>query len=235
MEKMIQKLIKKIKEHKLFRKFSCLTVACLLLFYMTSVSVFAAEGDEAAAQPQETESITDVWTAVMDGIMDLINAAQGVFWGSTSITSLIIDDSFLAYNAYYPVLNFPSVSVGDSFDVFISDSSGRLGVGSLTIYGSDYVVDDLAFSFSMVAVITYEEEGEVLSLPLFFFDLVPFSGESLPNPSVWLISSSLTYLTFYFSSSSGLTFVGSLAVLGVAIAVIMLLVYVIVSFIRLRG
>lgn len=233
MKKMMKKLIKKIKELKIFQKTSCLVVVFMLLFSTFSVSVFAAEeGTEAADQSSETESITDVWTAVMDGIMDLIGSAQGVFYSS--------DVDFLEFGSpviysdlgltLYPILNFPDVPIDSSIPITIIVGDQSLSC-SLFIY--DYNNDDPllpGYLYSKVAVLV---SSDGLMEPFAFYDICLGSSSNVLVPG-WSCSYGES-LDAIVSSSSGLTFIGTLAVLGVALAVILLLVYVVVSFIRLRG
>lgn len=238
MKKMMKKLIKKIKELKIFQKTSCLMVVFMLLFSTFSVSVFAAEGEsEAAAQSTETESITDVWTAVMDGIMDLINAAQGVFFetsgGSYSLEYGDPVSTSTLNLSFYPVLNFPDLPVDSSFQITMIPPYGDSLTGSVLIVGPDSVIVGLnGISFSKAAV-SVQPDGSLS--PFAFYDV------RLGDSSSIFISGWSSFFgpddveIIVGSSSFELTFIGTLAVLGLALALILLLVYVVVSFIRLRG
>lgn len=220
----MKKMMKKIKSNSFISKTIAILTICMVLMSSLSVSVFAADDDVSAAN-EETESITDVWTDVTHSIMSLLGTAQGVFYGSSGSLPLEYGDPVPLLSGFnlYPITNFPSLALGDQFSITITE-------------------DDLNQPFSAVIVdSSYESGDDLISFTLGALALAPDGGTLFAyyNPVIdnssfegWY---SIVPLGLSLSTGFSLTFLGTLAVVGVAIALIMLLVYVISRFLRLRG
>lgn len=231
----MKKLMKKIKSNKLISKLVAVLTICMVLLSSLSVSAFAAD-DEVSAANEETESITDVWTGVTDSIMSLLGTAQGVFvsnGGLIFFDYVPIDGTFIS-----SVPNFPSLSVGDYLTVFGNNEVSTETIEGVVLDPSDPLLYDLDVnglnSFDSTFCILFEGSAT----PLFYFNAVYDGSLGAPSGLVsgWSSNSPpFNPILGYISSGSSLTFLGTLATVAVAIALIMLLVYVISRFLRLRG
>lgn len=213
----MKKLLKKLKKNQLLSKIAALFTICMILLSSFTVSSFAADEDEF------TNSITEVWTGVTDSIFSLFGSAQGVFFGSGDFVSLQYGTPIsLLGSQLYPILNFPNADVGDELSISYLSSDDPVPF-PLIIYDSSYDFES-GLGFTKVAVVF---EGQD-SFPIAFYQ--PSVLDSTYDG--WY---SVYPLDAVISSSFSLTFLGTLAVIGVAFSIILLLVFVISRFIHLRG
>lgn len=211
----MKKIIHKLKKNRLVSKIASLLTICMILVSSFTVSSFAVDEEEAS------NSITDVWTGVTDSIMSLLGTAQGVFVSSDYSPLLYGPGIEIGTLNFYPILNFPDANVGDVIPFSINDE-GVIISNSFII--SDSGSGELGFSASKYALIVDESE----TLTFAFFDPV-VDGLSYDGWYCWFL------IPVSIPGSSSLTFLGTLAIVCVSIALIMLLVYVISRFFRLRG
>lgn len=226
----MKKLMKKIKSNKLIPKLVAVLTICMVLLSSLSVSAFAAD-DEVSAANEETESITDVWTDVMNWITSSLSSVQGVFYneGLSSFEFTAVGDPISTSSGiYYRVEGIPVLTSPVGYEGFVS-------VGNVTlpsIFGFDYS------DGSLIGVVSYVGSGVTLAYYLPDNSLIPelSSGWYMTEGNAMINNQFLTY-TFSPSASnaSGLTFLGTLAVIGVAIAIAFLLLALISRFLRLRG
>lgn len=170
--------------------------------------------------PSSTESLTDIWTSILNWITGSLSSVQNVFFTSASQTSGSITltstgDIYTADLGFIP-------SAGDSFTLFF------------TVFGEsvslDFVFefnDDIGDSF-LTAESTFDN---------YFIRILNESGTSIIylNTSVPGDFNGNSFDYTYFSGSGSLTFLGTLSVVGVAIAIILLLISVVINFLKLRG
>lgn len=221
----MKKMMKIIKSNSFISKaIAVLTIFMVLLSSLT-ISSFAAD-DEVSAANEATDSITDTWTSVMNWITSSLSSAQGVFFGSSSSTnSIVLNSSDLSvttspdtlYYIYLPDLDYSTAVSGQTYTFIFSGISYDLVFDSSS--------NGLMFTGDILVACPYDEENIFGVQPntwVLFLD-EPFSGTvTLTSP-------------FPFVSGSQLTFLGTLAVIGVAIAIAFLLISVISRFLRLRG
>ena len=199
-----------------------------------SLVTWVRENGNLYTPPTPTESITDVWTSIVDGIMSLINAAQGVFFGSSADVSYTVDPIAASaipssgFNYYFHGL--PEFNVGDevelivysagaslTYNLIVTEYDGSLGTLELSPLDSDFPPFLIVYFPAVSGARVIEHE--------------PGWYANFDYDTPWPAAD----FTFTVPGTPGLTFLGTLAVLAVALAVILLLIYVVINFIRLRG
>lgn len=186
--------------------------------------------------PNHVEPITNVFTDITTWITSALGSVTGVFYGSTTetvtvpVTVSTIGEAFYSAGGstsgdplpgrWYLVTGFPDLADGTeftlSYDFYYEDPVGAF----------DHFEDSLTYPFgsqiglSSGGLITdpYNSSGEKVVV---FSD----SGSEMEDVTV----------SYVVSSEPSLTFLGTLAVVGVGLAIIFLFIGVITNFLKNRG
>lgn len=154
------------------------------------------------AVERPTETITNVWTGIIDWLTSSLNSVQGLFISNDSSIASILDfnDSLdIDGNVYYRFTN-------DDVNVYYN------GIDISVYFGKELGVYDNIYIFGVD-------------------DSVPLIAINSDNASAYLRN--LPELTV--AGTPQLTFLGTLAVIGLSIAFAMLLIMVIKRFLSLRS
>lgn len=219
----MKKILLKLKKNRLVSKITVFSVILMILVSSFTVSSFAAD-DEVSASSDEVNSITDTWTAIFDWITRSLGSVQNVFYSSGSSFTILPDqwvlDNSEVVDVWFASFDFDfDVSLLqdlDSIDLFISVGGESFTI-PFSVSFSDYVCELESDFFNIYYIFEYEAVG--LDSPWLFY------SDSLPSYP----------LVVEFPFGSGLTFLGTLSVVGVSIALILLLISVVINFLRLRG
>ena len=184
------------------------TVLCVfLLIPCFSLYAFAADDDTSSSY---TDSFTDVWTGIGNWIVQSIGSVQGVFYDSTgiSIMTILNPDRSIVYDGstFYVALD----PEGSLFDIMTDIYINGIGFNSDLVTENTVSIDNVSYDATFL--------GDEL---LFLTDTVDYSV---------YVNSAAT-----IGAPGGLTFLGTLAVIAVAIALILLLIMVIHRFLSLRS
>lgn len=234
---MFQKLKQKLKNNKLIQKilslFTIFVVLCSMLVIPSSandeVETNTPEVEDTIVSPDDAEPnvsthvdpITDVFTGVTSWVMSALSTVTGVFYGSSGdviyefYVDYLIDPEPPTLNGVeYGCLvnNFPYLPVGTNFEFSILGSSASLVVEDLQ--GHSWF-DYSGFYFA------YFEDG-----PL---------GEGWYCSCDFDSSIRGEYGSLIVPSTSSLTFLGTLAVVGLGLTIIFLFIGVITNFLKNRG
>lgn len=212
----MKKLIKKLKKSNVLKKITVFSVITMILISSLTVSSFAVDEDVSAAN-EEVNSISDTWTSIMNWITSSLGSVQGVFYNSDFVPTAFGD---IPGSSGLKTVNLPELSVGDSIYV-------RLDAPSASGIFEAYVTDTYPDNTAELYLLFSTPEGDLL--------LAEFN-RTTPSGYGWTTSSAAVgAFTGYSYDLGGLTFLGTLSVVGVAIAIIFLLISVIINFLKLRG
>ena len=217
----MKKIIYKLKKNRLVSKITCFSVILMILISSLTVSSFAAD-EEVSVANEEVNSITDTWTSILNWITGSLSSVQNVFFTGGSVRFYPDFVDLGGNGLIYNIANMPD-PLPDTFYVYDGFETVIFNLVDLEPSQSNF----------------YATRGYVSvanpDIPLIFYitdSSSPWSG--------WVVDGDLVSLfnfveISYSTDSIQLTFLGTLSVVGVAIAVILLLISVIINFLKLRG
>lgn len=204
--------------------------------------------------PSPTDSITNVWTGIMNWITSALNTVQGLFitetFGNTVLPgTYTFNESFDGNFPAFDILGDPSPYMlnytynGISFDALIVAYSefeaGDIVTSINAITFSDFgdSVEQTIYVYRIVdGVVSEENNGYLVDTPV---QITVNEAQTVSPLMMQMLSDYTDYDTINADADSGssyqLTLLGTLAVIGVSISICFLIIGVFQRFLKLRG